>query len=65
MIRIVCTEFDYAAHAHIEGAKPITRYRTFDIEAPELEAWLVAEKGTRERPGYVDRYINGVEVLPS
>ena len=53
MIRIICKE----VYGSPEGASIGTTYRTFDVEAAELERFLL------ERPGYVMRSVVGAEVL--
>jgi hypothetical protein len=59
MLRLVCTEVDGNDAAHVGG--PVhTRYRTFDVELPELEEWL-RSRGPNE---FTSRSVTGVEMLP-
>jgi len=46
------------------GGPPDVRYKSFDIELPELEAWLFELTGQQSR-GYNVRTIQGFEVLPT
>jgi hypothetical protein len=57
MIRLICFEADAGMAANVGGPVRITR-KTFDIEAPEMEAWL------REEGSYINRGFEGIEVLP-
>lgn len=56
-IRIIVTTTDAGAAAHVGGPVHIT-HKTFDIEAPELEAFMAEQKRSFEY-----RCITGVEVL--
>ncbi len=57
MLRIIITTTDCGAAANV-GGPVIVRHKTFDVPAPEVEAFLNAQKkGT-----YVDSFISGVEV---
>ena len=56
MIRIVVQTQDFGAAAHCDGAKAVVSYDTFDIEAPELEAFL------RQRREYGSAQIIGAEL---
>lgn len=57
-IRIIAVEHNYGAAANVGGPSHVT-HKTFDVEAPELEAFL------KPRPGdsYSERSVVGVEVL--
>lgn len=60
MIRIVCVEVDAGAAACVGG--PVhTRYRTFDVDVPALEAWLREPK--QQKWTYVERNTHGIELL--
>lgn len=56
MLRIIICQTDCAAAANVGGPVEI-EYRTFDIEAPEVEAYLRAEVGS-----YARRQIVGTEL---
>lgn len=56
MIRIVCVEVDISISAI--GGPPETKYRTFDVELVEIEAWL------RKPTPYGARAFAGIELLP-
>ena len=55
MIRIVCKEVLH----NPEGCITSVRYKTFDLEHPELEALLTKERA------YRDVCVSGAEVLPA
>jgi len=56
MIRIICADTDYSSAANVGG--PVdTRHRTFDIDAPEVEAFL---KGSGK---WNSRSFVGIEVV--
>lgn len=58
MIRLVMRQDDMG-HAANSGGPVVTEYKTFDIEAPQVETWL------RENSGlYMQRQLVGIEVLP-
>lgn len=57
MLRIITREQDSNDAAHIGGETEIT-YRTFDAEAPEVEAWL-----RQKDLGYVSRTVIGIELV--
>ena len=57
-LRIIVTETDWYAAANV-GGPAIVKHKTFDVEAPEVEAFLSA---FRESP-YGSRFIAGVEVI--
>jgi hypothetical protein len=59
MIRIVVQTDDASMAANVGGSVH-TAIRTFDIDAPEIEAFLRADLGA-----YTHRQIMGVEVLPA
>lgn len=63
MIRIICCENEHTAAVHVGGPVQIS-YRSFDIEAPELERWLDAYLGSKAN-SYNVRSIVGVERLES
>jgi hypothetical protein len=57
ILRIICVSVDCNAAAHVGGPVKVT-HKTFDISAPpELVAWINAGGG------YLDRSIQGVEVI--
>jgi hypothetical protein len=60
-LRIVCREDDAGMAANV-GGSVLTTLKTFDIEHPELEAWLREQHA----PGmkYWHRQIVGVEIVP-
>jgi len=60
MLRIVCCENDFSAAANVGGPSEV-RYKTFDVECPEIEAWL--GRIQEEKFRYVNRFISGVEVF--
>jgi hypothetical protein len=57
VIRIVCTEVDAGAAANVGGPVHV-RMKTFDVDIPELEAWLAPVANNT----YLDRSVAGVEV---
>ena len=58
MIRIVVQVADSAMAAHIGG--PVQTWcKTFDVEAPDLEAFMQPDGHT-----FRDKYVVGVEFLP-
>jgi hypothetical protein len=58
MIRIIVhTQDGSTVGAGVEGAKAVHSHATFDIEAPELETFMLA------KPPFADRQIIGVEIL--
>lgn len=59
MIRLIVRAKDAGAAAHVGGPVDID-YRTFDVEAPALEAFLRGADPT----AYTHRHVVGVEVLP-
>ena len=59
MIRIICTEIEYGAAAHVGGPGCIT-HKTFDVDIPELESWLM--QPSKEKWSYCQRFCNGIEV---
>ena len=57
MIRLVCSELDcFAVNV---GGNGHTQMKTFDVELPEVEAWLSDKSGM-----YIQRAFVGVEILP-
>lgn len=60
MIRIICQETNTGDAAHVGGPVHLS-YKTFDVDAPELEAWL--HQPEAERSIYCMREPHGVEVL--
>lgn len=60
MIRIICRERDDRAVAACAADHPEVTHKTFDIEAPELEAWLKEPEAMNDH--YVIRTVIGVEV---
>lgn len=63
MIRVICCENEHTAVVHVGGLPDIS-YRSFDIDAPELEAWLDKYKGEKGRQ-YNQRTIIGIERVDS
>lgn len=61
MLRIVVRTDDAAMAANVGGAVK-TEYRTFEIEAPELEAFL--REPTGKNWSYVERQAIGIELPP-
>ena len=57
MIRIIVSEADARMAANVGGPVKVT-YKTFDISAPVIEAWLKASTET-----YIERQFVGLEVL--
>jgi hypothetical protein len=58
MIRIVCTRADAGMAANVGG--PVTIHmKTFDVDLPEIEAWL-KERGHT----YEERTFTGIEIIP-
>jgi hypothetical protein len=56
MIRIICHEADAGMAANVGGPVRVT-HKTFDVELPELETWLL------EQLAYGHRQVEGVEIL--
>jgi len=56
VIRIVCCEADVGVAANLGGSVQF-RYKTFDVELPQVEDWLRGQ-GAR----YVERTVSGIEV---
>lgn len=59
MIRLICRQQDAAMAVNVRGASAEVTYRTVDIYAPELEAWLRA----CNPDSYTERSIIGAELL--
>lgn len=59
MLRIICCENEHTTAVHV-GGPPDVRYKTFLVEAPEVEAWLDELSGDRTR-SYNVRSITGIE----
>ena len=59
MIRLVMRQDDMC-HAANAGGPVVTEYKTFDVIAPEVEAWLTGEGNS-----YTQRQFVGIELLPS
>ncbi len=57
MIRIICANNDFADAANVGGPATVT-HKTFDVELPEVEAWL------REHVKYHSRSFQGIELIP-
>lgn len=60
MIRIICQETN-TGDAAIVGGPVHLSYKTFDVAAPELEAWL--NQPEAERSIYIMREPHGVELI--
>ena len=58
MIRIICKQDDNSCLGHTGAGASVTSYKTFDIECPELEAYLHTDPR-----GYVYRSVIGVDLL--
>lgn len=56
VIRIICQRSDFGAAAHV-GGPVATEYKTFELSAPELVAWLQGNVGE-----YRSATVVGVEV---
>lgn len=59
-LRLIVRTDDAGMAAHV-GGDVLTRWRTFEIEAPELELFLRAERDT----SLCHRQVVGVELLPA
>lgn len=59
MIRVIVAITDAQRAAHVGGPVEVS-YKTFDIAAPELEAYMSNPKPNT----FYERTIVGVEVLP-
>jgi hypothetical protein len=57
MLRIICVAVEYGRAANV-GGPPHTEHKTFEVDAPAVEAWL------REKGGWQDRSVVGIEVTP-
>lgn len=55
MIRIIVCNADHNVAAHVGGPVHV-QYRTFEIDAPEVERYLASA------PQYIERSVVGVEV---
>lgn len=58
MIRIVCRETDVGDHVHTGGPVHVS-HRTFDVDAPAVQAWLQTDPEAK----YTTREVVGVEVV--
>lgn len=61
MIRIIVRTDNALMAAHV-GGSVLTRYRTIDIEAPEVEAALMSG-GSKEDGAFEHTQVVGVEVV--
>ena len=57
MIRIICSNTDYADAANVGGHVSVT-YKTFDVDLPAVEAWI------NEQVQWSSRSFIGIECLP-
>jgi len=57
VIRLICRESDVGAAANVCGPVNVT-YKTFDLDLPEVEAWL------RKTEMYIAREMVAAELLP-
>lgn len=57
-IRLLVRTDDAAMPSHV-GGSVLTTFKTFDVELPEVEAFLSESQGT-----YAHRQLVGVEVIP-
>ncbi len=64
MLRIICREQDMTAFICGGAKESYIGYKTFDVDAPDVEQWLREYAGQSEH-GYNERVIVGVEVLQS
>ena len=60
MLRLIVRTQDRIGAVHVGGGTD-TSFKTFDVEAPEVEAFLTENFGG----GPVDREVVGVEVIPA
>ena len=58
MIRILAKDDDATMAANI-GGSVLSTYRTFDVDLPEVEAWLISRQGN----AYAQAQIIGWELL--
>ena len=58
MIRIIVQESCFAMAANVGGPVQV-KCKTFDVDFPELEAFLTSEQK------YAERQVLGVEVVPN
>lgn len=63
MIRIIVRTDDAGMAVNVGGAVVLSTFRTIDIEAPEVEAALLA--GGRSEDRFCHTQVVGVEVLPA
>lgn len=63
MLRVVCCENEHTHTVHVGGPPSIT-YKTFDVDLPEIEAWLDKYKDQKQH-SYNVRTIVGVERINS
>ena len=59
-LRIIVRQTDCGDAANV-GGDVHTSFRTFDIKAPEVEAWLCQHEQVKG-PNYITRQVVGVEV---
>lgn len=57
-LRLICRQTDCGDGANVSGAPAHVTYRTFDIDAPEVEAWL-----RRYGPGLISHQVVDAELL--
>lgn len=57
MIRIIAQRDDAGMAASV-GGNVLTSFKTFDVEVPEIEAWLCYEPN-----GYSHAQVIGIEVI--
>lgn len=68
MLRIIVRTVDYGRAANI-GGSPVETLKTFDVSAPEVEAFMeeyradIKKEQEHKRQIWWDRSIAGVEVL--
>lgn len=55
MIRVICHENDFADVVNV-GGQNIEYYKTFDVDLPEIEAWL------QEKGQWRTRAVKGIEL---
>jgi hypothetical protein len=60
VLRIIIRTEDRGAAANVNGATCDTYYTTFDVDLPEVEAYLLEHKSN----GYVNRHLMGVQLEP-
>jgi hypothetical protein len=60
MLRIICRRSDDCCTVNT-GAPPLIEHRTFDVDLPEIEAWLRSNPEFK----YEQKQVIGVEIIDS